>query len=79
MPLFRRKDSKCWQIKVGRQTRSSGTTDRAEAEELEKEWQQRRWRGRKLGDRVATQWRAAVERYLAKDAKPRKREREILA
>lgn len=80
MPIYKRIGSPFWWIRLGRKTRrSSGTTDRARAEEFERVLQQRLWRTEKLGDRGALSWKEAAKRWLDSSAKPRTRDREILA
>jgi integrase len=79
MPLYRRARSAHWWVRIGRKTRrSTGTADRAEAEEFEERLRQRLWRLEKLGDRGAITWKEAAERWLADSARPRARDREFL-
>lgn len=80
MPLYKRKPAGVWWVRIGRKTRrSTGTTNRKEAEEFERTLQQRVWRLEKLGDRSALSWDEAVERWLTESTRPRKRELELLA
>ncbi len=80
MPLYRRANSPFWWVKLGRKTRkSTKTTDRAEAEEYERVLIKRLWRINELGDRGALSWKEAAERWLKSSARPRKRDRELLA
>ena len=78
MPLRRRKGSPYWQIRfqlAGREIRvSSGTADRAAAEQLEEELRRRYWRQVKLGEKHYT-WEDAVERLRAEDSDKRSWER----
>jgi integrase len=79
MPLYKRKDSPYWWCSIGSETRvSTGTADRAAAEEFERVLTQRKWRVEKLGDRAAVAWSEVAERWLNADAKPKKRDREFL-
>lgn len=79
MPLYRRPGSPFWWVRFGRKTRvSTGTKDRAEAKEFEDRLRERLWRREKLGDRGATQWKEAAERWLTDSTRARKRDREIL-
>ena len=79
MPLYKRADSPYWWVRIGRKTRcSTGATNRAQAEEFERTLQQRLWRLERLGDRGAVPWASAVERYLNENAKPKRRDRELL-
>lgn len=76
MPLYRRPGSQFWWVRLGRKTRcSTGTADRAEAEEFEERLRQRLWRLRKLGDRGAHTWGEAAERWLNDSRRSRKRDR----
>jgi integrase len=80
MPLYRQPKSPFWWVRIGRHTRkSTGTADRQQAEEFERVLTERLWRLRKLGDRSAVSWREASERWLNDSAKPKRRDREILA
>ena len=79
MLVRKRKDSPYWQIHIGRKTRiSSGTADYDAARELAKVLQQQEWRREKLGDRGATPFDEAAERWLRGSAKAKRRDREIL-
>jgi len=80
MPLYKRPDSPVWWVRVGRKTRkSTGTTDRARAEEFERTLTERIWRLEKLGDRGAISFDEAAERWLNSSARAKRRDREILA
>ncbi|HET9864076.1 MAG TPA: site-specific integrase [Steroidobacteraceae bacterium] len=80
MPVRKRPDSPFWQIQIGRKTRfSSGTEDYDKAVELERAEKDRLWQLEKLGDRAAISWREAAERWLNSSARPKRRDREILA
>ncbi len=80
MPLYRRSGSPHWWVRIGRKTRkSTGTTDRGQAEEFERVLAERLWRRNKLGDRGAVSWHEAAERWLRDSKKARKRDREFLA
>lgn len=77
MPLYKR--GNVWWVRLGRKTRrSTGTADRAAAEEFERVLSERLWRQTKLGDRSAIPWNEAADRWLKGSAKPKKRDREIL-
>lgn len=79
MPLYKRPDSPYWWCSIGSETRvSTGTADRAAAEEFERVLTQRKWRVEKLGDRAAVAWSEVAERWLNATAKPKKRDRELL-
>lgn len=79
MLVRKRKDSPYWQIHIGRKTRvSSGTEDYDAARELAKVLQQQEWKREKLGDRGATAFDDAAERWLRGSTRQRKRDREIL-
>lgn len=80
MPLYKRQHSPYWWVRIGRKTRrSTGTADRAQAEEFERVLQERLWRRNKLGDRGAIAWSEAASRWLNESARNRSRDREILA
>lgn len=78
MPVKRRKGSPYWQIqfKIAGRTirRSSGTTDRRAAEELEEQLRRALWRQIELGEKHYT-WDDAVERCRAEDCGQRSWER----
>lgn len=79
MPLYRRPGSPFWWVRIGRKTRrSTGTDDRAKAQEFEEVLKERLWRRDKLGDRGAVSWHEASERWLTDSRKKRKRDREFL-
>lgn len=82
MPLYRQPKSTRWWIRIsvaGIKTRkSTGTSDRREAEEFEQRERARLWRLHKLGDRSALSWKDATERYLSESGRARERDREIL-
>ena len=80
MPIRKRHDSPYWQIHIGRSTRfSSGTADYARAKEIHDAEVDRLNRLTKLGDRGAISWTEAAERWLSSSARPKRRDREILA
>lgn len=80
MPLYRRTPDGPWWVRIGRKTRrSTGTTDRKDAEEFERVLTERHWRREKLGDRSAVPWNEAAERWLSDSPKTRKRDRELIA
>ena len=79
MPLYRRKGSPFWWVRIGRKTReSTGTADKAKAKEFERVLQERLWRRAKLGDRAAISWREVTQRWLTDSKRARKRDREFL-
>lgn len=79
MPLYRRPGSPFWWVRIGRKTRrSTGTKNRAEAEEFERMLTERLWRREKLGDRGAVSWAEVCERWLRSSAKKRSRDREFI-
>ncbi len=79
MPLYKHPRSPYWYVRIGRKTRcSTGTANRAEAEEFERTLQERLWRLERLGDRGAVPWREVAERWLKESAKPKRRDRELL-
>lgn len=79
MPLYRRPNSPYWWVRIGRKTRqSTGTADRAQAEEYEELLRQRLWRAKHLGDRGAIAWKEAAQRWLNSAARARKRDRWLL-
>lgn len=79
MPLYRHPRSPFWYVRIGRKTRrSTGTTDRAKAEEFEAVLTERLWRQSKLGDRGAVSWNEATSRWLNDSKRPKKRDREIV-
>ncbi len=79
MPLYKRPGSSFWWVRIGRKTRrSTGTEDRAKAEEFEEVLKERLWRIRKLGDRAAVSWNEATKRWLSESHKPRERDREVI-
>lgn len=80
MPLYRRPNSPFWWVRIGRATRrSTGTANRAQAEEYEHALTQRLWRINKLGDRGAVSWRDAATRWLNDSRRLRQRDRDCLA
>ena len=77
MPLYKR--GNVWWVRIGRKTRrSTGTSDRKDAEEFERVLTERLWRQTKLGDRSAVPWSEAAERWLKGSARPKKRDQWIL-
>lgn len=81
MPLYRRSGTSNWWVRLGRATRrSTGTQDRAEAEEFEERLRQRIWRLKKLGDRSAISWQEVAKRWLTETTKrTKRRDKDILA
>lgn len=84
MPLYRRHDSPFWWVKIGRKTREStgvrhATEPKSRAEEYERTLTERLWRLNKLGDRGAISFEEAADRWLNSSARPKRRDREILA
>jgi integrase len=73
MSLYRQPDSQNWwftiQVAGTRIRRSTGTADRAQAEELERVERERLWRIEKLGDRGATPFNEAAARWLLETTK----------
>lgn len=79
MPLFRRRPGGNWWVRIGRETpKSTGTTDREQAEEFEATLRSRLWRRHKLGDRGALSWNEATERWLKGSKRARTRDRWFL-
>jgi len=82
MPLYRQPKSPHWWIRVQvagtKVRRSTGTTDRAAAEEFEKSEHDRLWRLHKLGDRGATPFSEAAARWLIETTKKTKHKDELL-
>jgi integrase len=68
MPLYRQAKSPYWWIRIQvagtKVRRSTGTNDREAAEEFEQRERERLWRLHKLGDRGATPFKDAADRYL---------------
>lgn len=84
MPLYRQAKSPYWWIRFsvgGVKTRcSSGTTERAAAEELEARLRNDRWRQYRLGERARYTWKQAIEKwYAAADGRGKKRDLERLS
>lgn len=76
MPLYKRTESEFWWVRIGRKTRkSTGTTDRKQAEEYERVLTERLWRIDKLGDRSAVSWNEATDRWLTDSRRERARDR----
>lgn len=69
MSLFKRKDSPNWWIKITHDGRavqqSTGTTDRAKAEEYHDKLKASLWDQARLGVKPQYAWNDAVVRYLA--------------
>jgi integrase len=79
MPLYKRPGSPFWWVRIGRKTRrSTGTEDRAKAEEFEEVLTERLWRVRKLGDRAAVSWNEAAQRWLTDSKRPKKRDQDFI-
>lgn len=68
MSIYRRKGSPHWWINIsvaGRKTRrSTGTSERGQAQEYESRERERLWRVRKLGDRGSIRWTEAAAQWL---------------
>ncbi len=68
MPLYRRKGTPHWWVRgsiAGQPYKcTSGTREKAKAEEFEQALRERIWRQRKLGDRSAVSFREAAKRWL---------------
>jgi integrase len=78
VPLSKRDDSPYWQLRIGRSYRkSTGTEDYSEAQRIEAIVTERLRRLR-FGDRGATSWAEAAQRWLDLDAKAKRRDRELL-
>lgn len=76
MPLYKRTPGGVWWVRIGRETRqSTGTKNRADAEEFELTLRNRLWRKKKLGDRSAIAFKDAADRWLASAWRGRKRKR----
>lgn len=79
MPLYRRKGSPFWWVRIGRKTReSTGTEDWEQAKEYERVLTERLWRLNRLGDRGAVAWSDAAKRWVRDSARPKQRDRELL-
>lgn len=64
MPIYKRRDSANWYIRIGRDIdRSAGTTSRSEAQALEAKWRQELWRQKKMGEAPRRTWDDAVLRW----------------
>lgn len=64
MPVYQRKNSPNWYIRIGRDIdRSAGTASRAEAVALEAKWRQELWRVQKMGESPRRTWDEAVLRW----------------
>lgn len=84
MPLYKRDDSPFWWVRLGRKTREStgvlhASEPKSKAEEYERVLKERLWRREKLGDRGAISFDEAAQRWLDSSARPKKRDRELLA
>lgn len=82
--LYRRPESPYWWVLFrvnGKRFRlSTGTSDRAKAEEFETEARNRAWRQARLGERPVIRWEAATKRWLAETQKRSKwRDESIIA
>jgi integrase len=73
MPLYRRKGSPHWWVRIsvaGVKTRkTTGTEDREQAEEFEQRERERLWRLHKLGDKSAIRWSQVAKRWLEETTK----------
>ena len=82
MPLYRQPKSPHWFVRIQiagtKIRRSTGTADRAEAEEFEQRERERLWRLSKLGDRGATTFAEAAARWLIETTKKSKHKDELL-
>lgn len=83
MPVYRDPQSRFWYIRftVGgvKVRRSSGTTDRVAAEELESRLRADLWRQVRLGERPRYTWKEAVERWHREaDTRGKERDRDRL-
>jgi integrase len=82
MPLYRQPKSPYWFIRIQvagtKIRRSTGTADRASAEEFEQRERERLWRLEKLGDRSATPFSEAAARWLTETTKKTKHKDELL-
>lgn len=80
MSLYRRPNSSHWWVRFtigGRRVRrSTGTDERAKAEEYETRLRDRLWREKQLGERIHT-FGEAVERYLLETAGKRSRDKDV--
>ena len=69
MSLFKRKDSSCWWVKIiidGRKVqRSSGTEDKALAQEFHDRLKAQMWEQNRLGLKPRRSWKDAVVRWLS--------------
>ena len=84
MPLYRQPKSPYWWVRFSiggvKTRRSSGTADRAAAEEFETKLRNDHWRQAKLGERPRYTWAEAVKRWEAEaQTRGRARDRERLA
>jgi len=84
VPIYRRPGSPHYWVRIsiaGQKTRkSTGTADRAEAEEFEQRERERLWRLHKLGDRGAVHFREVAQRWLNETTKrTREKDESILA
>lgn len=80
MPLKKRPGSPYWHLHIGRSYRkSTGTDDLGKAQEIERVVTERLWRLKHKGDRGAVSWAEAADRWLTSSAKPKRRDRELLA
>lgn len=76
MALFKRKDSSRWWVKFtapnGREVRrSTGTTDKRQAQEFEASLRTKLWRVENLGERPRRSWQEAVLRFVGEqDGQP---------
>ena len=82
MSLYRRKTEGPWWVRIsvaGNKIRkSSGTQDRAAAQELEQHERERAWRELKLGERASVPWREAAARWLTETKKRTKAKDEYM-
>ncbi len=83
MPLYRQPKSPYWWVRFSiggvKTRRSSGTTDKASAEEFETKLRHALWRVSKLGEKPRYTWAEAVKRWEGEaQGRDRKRDRERL-
>jgi integrase len=82
MSLYRRNAKGPWWVRIcvaGNKIRkSTGTEDRAAAQEFEQRERERAWRELKLGDRSAITWREAAARWLTETKKRSKSKDEYM-
>lgn len=69
MPLYKRKDSKFWWIKINHDGRtiyeSTGTDDKQQAQEYHDQLKAQLWKQSKLGEKPKYRWEDAVLKWIA--------------